>query len=103
AGTITRTSSSQLGTTTVARCPQSGHRDFVCTTLAARRSTRPRQYTSFAGIVIGQKTRDFFDRLTEERYATAYPCWRGTGRVFHVHHKGLYRAIGEADTGSSRW
>lgn len=57
----------------------------------------PRQYTAFAGIVFGQKTRDFFDRLTQKRYATAYPCWRGTGRVFHVHHKGLYRAIGEAD------
>ncbi len=57
----------------------------------------PRQYTSFSAIVFGQKTRDFFERLTQERYATAYPCWRGTGRIFHVHHKGLYRAVGEAD------
>lgn len=57
----------------------------------------PRQYTTFAGIVFGQKTRDFFDRLVRERFATAYPCWRNAGRIFHLHHKGLYRAIGEPD------
>jgi hypothetical protein len=57
----------------------------------------PRQYTAFAGIVFGQKTREFFERLAQERFATAYPCWRGAGRIFHVHHKGLYRAVGEPD------
>jgi hypothetical protein len=57
----------------------------------------PRQYTSFAGIVFGQKTRDFFAALTRRGMATAYPCWRGVGRLYHVHHKGLYRAIGEPD------
>jgi hypothetical protein len=57
----------------------------------------PRQYATFAYIVLGQKTRDFFERLTRLRFATARPCWRRAGRIYHVHHKGLYRAIGELD------
>lgn len=56
-----------------------------------------RQYAQFAGIANGQLTRDFFARLVRDRIATAYPCWRGVGRVYHVHHKALYRAIGESD------
>ena len=56
-----------------------------------------RQYAHFAGIANGQLTRDFFARLVRERIATAYPCWRGVARIYHVHHKGLYRAIGEPD------
>ena len=57
----------------------------------------PRQYATFAGIVLGHTTRAFFQRLTTRRFATAYPCWQGTARVYHIHHKALYRAIGEAD------
>jgi len=56
-----------------------------------------RQYTTFAHIVFGQNTRDFLSQLTEKRFATAHACWRGAGRIYHVHHKGLYRAIGEPD------
>jgi hypothetical protein len=70
---------------------------FLTTVMLHAGVCLPRQYTAFAGIVFGQKTRDFFERLTSQRFATAYPCWRGAGRVFHVHHKGLYRAIGEPD------
>ena len=70
---------------------------FLTTVMLHAGVCLPRQYTAFAGIVFGQKTRDFFERLTRERFATAHPCWRGAGRVFHVHHKGLYRAIGEPD------
>jgi hypothetical protein len=54
-----------------------------------------RQYAQFAGIANGQITRDFFGRLVRERIATAYPCWRGVARVYHIHHKALYCAIGE--------
>jgi hypothetical protein len=57
-----------------------------------------RQYTAFAGIVHGQKTRKFFHKLVSRRYATAYPCRHNRGRVYHVHHKALYRAIGETDS-----
>jgi hypothetical protein len=57
-----------------------------------------RQYSSFAGIVHGQKTRKFFAKLVRLRYASAYPCRHNRGRVFQVHHKALYRAIGETDS-----
>ncbi|MGH9199983.1 MAG: hypothetical protein ACRD2A_01955, partial [Vicinamibacterales bacterium] len=70
---------------------------FLTTVMLHAGVCLPRQYTTYGGIVFGQKTREFFDRLARERFATAYPCWRGAGRIFHVHHKGLYRAIGEPD------
>jgi hypothetical protein len=57
-----------------------------------------RQYTTFAGIVHGQKTRKFFAKLVKHGYATAYPCRHNRGRVYQVHHKPLYRAIGETDS-----
>lgn len=57
----------------------------------------PRQYPQFAGIAFGRTTRDLFERLIRHRFATPYPCWRGGGHVYHVHYKGLYRAIGEPD------
>jgi hypothetical protein len=57
----------------------------------------PRHYTKFAGIAFGHNTRDFFAKLTREKLATAYACWRRQGTYFHVHHKALYRAIGEPD------
>jgi hypothetical protein len=57
-----------------------------------------RQYSAFAGIVHGQKTRNFFAKLVSRRFATAYGCRHNRGRVYHIHHKALYRAIGETDS-----
>lgn len=57
-----------------------------------------RQYAAFNGIIHGQKTRKFFAKLVKHGYATAYPCRHNRGRVYHVHHKPLYRAIGETDS-----
>src|SRR5206468_3384843 len=57
-----------------------------------------RQYSAFAGIVQGQKTRKFFHKLVSRGFAAAYPCRHNRGRVYHVHHKPLYRAIGETDS-----
>lgn len=57
-----------------------------------------RQYCAFAGIVHGQKGRDFFKRLVDERVATTYRCAHGRARLFHVHRRGLYEAIGEPDS-----
>ena len=57
-----------------------------------------RQYCSFAGIVHGQKTTDFLKTLVERRFAT--PIVTGKlhrGRMFHVHYKPLWAAIGEPD------
>ncbi len=57
-----------------------------------------RQYCRFAGITHGQKTTDFLRSLVERGYAR--PIATGAlhrGRVFHLHHKPLYAAIGQAD------
>ena len=57
-----------------------------------------RQYSAFAGIVHGQKTRKFFDKLVRCGYASAYRCRHNRGQVYHVDRKPLYRAIGEAES-----
>ena len=57
-----------------------------------------RQYCAFAGIAHGQVIHNFFADLTARRYATAYPCARRGAQIFHLHHKALYRAIGEPDS-----
>jgi len=46
-----------------------------------------RQYSAFAGIVHGQKTRKFLAKLVSRRFATAYACRHNRGRIYHVHHK----------------
>jgi hypothetical protein len=57
-----------------------------------------RQYSAFAGIVHGQKTRAFFAKLLRRGYATSYECRHNRGRLYHVHHAGLYNAIGEPNS-----
>lgn len=61
-----------------------------------------RQYTAYCGIKFGHNTREFFERLVSRRYATAYPCRRNGARIFHLHHKRLYLAIGQADNRNRR-
>jgi hypothetical protein len=56
-----------------------------------------RHYCSFARITHGQKVQDFFRRLLHRGYATARKCGHNTARLYHVHHKPLYEAIGEPD------
>lgn len=70
---------------------------FLTTVMLHAGVCLPRQYPQFAGIAFGRTTRDLFERLIRHRFATPYPCWRGSGHLYHVHHKGLYRAIGEPD------
>jgi hypothetical protein len=57
-----------------------------------------RQYSAFAGIVHGQKTRALFRKLVNRRYASAYACRHNRGRVYHVHHYPLYEALGEPNS-----
>src|SRR5207248_1122526 len=53
----------------------------------------------FAGIVHGQKTTDFLKKLVERRYATPVATGKlHRGRMFHVHYKPLWAAIGEPDS-----
>lgn len=61
-----------------------------------------RHYTAFAGIRHGQRTWKFFAKLVTRRYARAYPCRHNRGHVYQVHHKPLYRAIGETDSSHRR-
>jgi hypothetical protein len=58
-----------------------------------------RQYAHFAGITHGQKTTDFLARLVDRQYAT--PIATGAphrGRLYHLHYKPLWAAIGEPDS-----
>lgn len=57
-----------------------------------------RQYCAFAGMVYGQTARDFFSRLTAEKLATAFDCAHKRARLYHIHNRGLYEAIGEPHT-----
>lgn len=61
-----------------------------------------RQYCASAGLAFGDKIRTFFRELVANGYATAYPCKRNSARIYHVHHKGLYAAIGEANNRNRR-
>jgi len=62
-----------------------------------------RQYTAFAGITYGRKVHDFIEKLLARRFVTAIRLGpKGRTRLFHVHHKPLYAAIGEPDNRNRR-
>ena len=57
-----------------------------------------RQYCAFAGITHGQKTHDFIEKLVLHEFAREIrPGALHRGRLYHVHAKRLYAAIGETD------
>jgi hypothetical protein len=57
-----------------------------------------RQYCAFAGIVHGQKSTDFINTLVERRFATPIATGKlHRGRMFHVHYKPVWAAVGEPD------
>ncbi len=57
-----------------------------------------RQYATFAGITHGQKVHDFIGRVLAHGYARPIALGpNGRTRLFHVHYKSLYRAIGETE------
>ena len=62
-----------------------------------------RQYAAFAGITHGQKVHDFLEKLLVRRFVTPIELGStGRTRIFHVHHKPLYAAIGEPDNRNRR-
>src|SRR5881296_899466 len=71
---------------------------FLVTVMQHSGVCLPRQYAAFAGIVYGQKTCDFFDRLVRWKFVVAYSCRHHRGRIYHVRYKPLYRAIGDTDS-----
>jgi len=68
-----------------------GHKDLATT-----------QYCTYASIPHGRKTVDFFRLLLARGYASVRQCGNQNARLYHVHHRPLYRAIGEEDTRSAR-
>jgi hypothetical protein len=71
---------------------------FLVTVMLHSGVCMDRHYCTFAGIRHGQKTHDFFGDLVKRRVATIYPCAHGRARIFHVHRRSLYDAIGERDS-----
>jgi hypothetical protein len=62
-----------------------------------------RQYAAFAGITHGQKIHDFIQKLVAGKFVTAIELGAtGRTKIFHVHHKPLYAAIGEPDNRNRR-
>jgi hypothetical protein len=58
-----------------------------------------RQYGAFAGVARGgQKCNAFFDKLVTRGYAMASDCVHNRARLYHVHYKPLYHAIGEPES-----
>lgn len=51
-----------------------------------------RQYSTFAGIVFGQKTRKFFNKLVHLGLVSTYDCAHNRGRVYHLRHRAIYEA-----------
>lgn len=57
-----------------------------------------RQYAAFAGITHGQKVHDFIARLLAHGWVRSIALGpRGRVRLYHIHHKPLYRDLGEPD------
>ena len=62
-----------------------------------------RQYAAFAGITHGQQVHDFIETLLVRRFARSIELGTtGRTRIFHVHYKPLYAAIGEPDNRNRR-
>jgi len=62
-----------------------------------------RQYCAFTGTARGQNSRDFVGRLVSRGFARAIePGPVRRGRLYHVHHRPLYEAIGQADNRNRR-
>ncbi len=63
-----------------------------------------RQYAAFAGITHGQKVHDFIEELLVRRFVTPIELGStGRTRIFHVHYKPFYAAIGEPDNRIRGW
>jgi len=56
-----------------------------------------RQYCAFARIEYGAPVRNLFKALESRGFATPQTCAHGRARLFHIHYKPLYTAIGEPE------
>ena len=70
---------------------------FVVTVMLHSGVCLGRQYCAFAGIDYGAPVANLFKTLQTRRFATPQVCGHNRARLFHIHFKPLYAAIGEAD------
>jgi len=71
--------------------------EFLTTVMLHSGVCMGRQYCAYAGITYGRKMVDFFRLLLVRGYAIARGCGYQNARLYHVHHRPLYRAIGQED------
>jgi hypothetical protein len=58
-----------------------------------------RQYADFAGIANGgEKCNAFFDKLVGRGHAVVVDCIHNRARLYRIHHRPLYYAIGQPDS-----
>ena len=58
-----------------------------------------RQYAAFAGIANGgEKCNAFFEKLVRRGHAVAADCIHNRARLYHIHHRPLYHAIGHSES-----
>lgn len=70
---------------------------FLTTVMLHSGACMGRHYCSYGGIAYGQKMHDFFARLLRRQMATVRPSGHNRALIYHVHHRPLYEAIGDAD------
>jgi hypothetical protein len=71
--------------------------DFLVTVMLYAGVCLGRHYCTFARIAYGRTMHEFFQSLLARGYVTARSCGHNRARLYHVHYKPLYRAIGEPD------
>jgi hypothetical protein len=73
-------------------------RRFLVTVMVHSGCFLERQYCAFTGTVRGQNSRELMARLVARGFVRIIePGPVRRGRLYHVHHKPLYEAIGQAD------
>ncbi|MGE3512204.1 MAG: hypothetical protein AB7N65_25350, partial [Vicinamibacterales bacterium] len=78
-------------------------RQFLVTVMVHSGCFLERQYCTFTGTARGQNSREFVARLVARGFARAIePGPVRRGRLYHVHHKPLYEAIGNPDNRNRR-
>ena len=78
-------------------------REFLVTVMVHSGCFLERQYCAFTGTVRGQNSREFVARLVARGLARVIePGPVRRGRLYHVHHKPLYEAIGQPDDRNRR-
>lgn len=77
--------------------------EFLVTVMVHTGCFLERQYCAFTGTVRGQNSREFMARLAARGFVRVIePGPVRRGRLYHIHHKPLYEAIGQADNRNRR-